>query len=63
LAANIEESVVETPDGKKIWLTVVGDEDQTSPRGIERGWYVAEVLSEENAAVLISAFTVITGES
>ena len=63
LAANIEESIVETPDGKQVWLTVVGDEDQVSPYGIERGWYVAQILSEERAAILVKAFTAITGES
>jgi hypothetical protein len=62
LVANIEESVVETPEGKKVWLTVVGDEDQTSPYGIQRGWYVAQTLPEESAAVLVKAFTAITGD-
>jgi hypothetical protein len=62
MAANIEESVVGTPDGKKVWLTVVGDEDQTSPYGIQRGWYVAQGLPDDSAAVLIKAFTLITGD-
>ena len=57
LAANIEESVVETPDGKQVWLTVVGDDDQVSPYGIRHGWYVAQVLSRESAAVLVKALT------
>ena len=60
LAANIHEYVLETPDGKKVWLTVVGDEGQISAYGIERGWYVAEVLSEEDAAFLIKALAEFT---
>jgi hypothetical protein len=56
LDANIEESVLETPAGKKIWLTVVGDDDQVSAFGIHRGWYVAKVLPDDSAAVLIKAF-------
>ena len=59
-AANIYEYVLETPDGKKVWLTVVGDEDQVSAYGIERGWYVAQVLSEEDAAFLIKALAKFT---
>jgi len=55
LAAKIYEYVVETPDGKKVWVTVVGDEDQTSAYGIQRGWYVTEVPSEENATFLVKA--------
>lgn len=43
LDANIEESVVRTPDGKKVWLTVVGDDAEASALGIDRGWYVAKV--------------------
>lgn len=58
--ANIDESVVETLDGKKIWLTIVGDEDQSSAYGIERGWYVAEVLSDEDAAFLVKALAEFT---
>jgi hypothetical protein len=56
LEANIEESVVQTRDGKKIWLTVVGDEDEASPYGIQRGWYVAQALPEDSAAFLVKAF-------
>jgi hypothetical protein len=62
LNANIEESIVETSDGTKVWLTVVGDEDQQSPFGILRGWYVATVLPDESAAVVVKAFNLITGE-
>ena len=54
--ANIEESVVETSDGKKVWLTVVGDDAEFSGFGIQRGWYVAKVLPDESASVLINAF-------
>ena len=60
LPANILEYVVETPDGKKVWLTVVGDEDQTSAYGIEHGWYVAQLLSEEDAAFLVKALAEFT---
>jgi hydrogenase maturation factor len=60
LAANIHEYVVETPNGKKVWLTVVGDEDQTSAYGIQHGWYVAQVLSEENATFLVKALAEFT---
>jgi hypothetical protein len=60
LLANIDESVVETRDGKKIWLTIVGDEDQSSAYGIESGWYVAQVLSEEDAAFLVKALAEFT---
>ena len=60
LAANVYESVVETPDGKKVWVTVVGDEDQTSAYGIQRGWYVTQVLSEEDAGFLVKALTEFT---
>jgi hypothetical protein len=52
---NIEESVVETLDGKKIWLTVAGDEDQISPFGILRGWYVAKPPDNESAAFIVTA--------
>lgn len=62
LASNTSESVVETPDGKKVWLTLVGDEDQASPHGIQRGWYVTKVLDDKSAAVLVKAFIAITGE-
>src|ERR1035437_10368096 len=56
LAANIEETEVQTPDGKKIWLTVVGDEAEVLPYGIQRGWYEAQVISEDSAACLVKAF-------
>ena len=60
LGANIHEYVVETPDGKKVWLTVVGDEGQTSAYGIQRGWYVTQVLSEEDATFLVKALAEFT---
>jgi hypothetical protein len=60
LAANIHEYVVETLNGKKVWLTVVGDDDQSSAYGIQRGWYVAQVLSEEDAAFLVEALAAFT---
>ncbi|MGA2183358.1 MAG: hypothetical protein ABSH47_10030 [Bryobacteraceae bacterium] len=56
LDANIQESVIETPEGKKVWLTVVGDEDQMSPFGIQHGWYVAKLLDTESADSLVRAF-------
>jgi hypothetical protein len=62
LVSNISESVVETPDGKKVWLTLVGAEDQAPPNGIQRGWYVAQVLDDASAAVLVKAFAAIAGE-
>jgi hypothetical protein len=60
MTANIYENVVETPDGKKVWLTVVGDTDEIPLHGIERGWYVAQKLSEEDATVLVAAFSEFT---
>jgi hypothetical protein len=46
--------------GKKIWLTIVGDEDQSTIYGVECGWYVAEVLSEEDADFLVKALAEFT---
>jgi hypothetical protein len=60
IAANIDEAVIQTPDGKKVWLTVVGDEDQTSAYGIQRGWYVAQVLPDDQAVVLVKALAPFT---
>ena len=60
MAANIYEYVVETPDGKKVWLTVVGDTDQLSATGIQRGWYVGQILSEKDAAFLVGALAEFT---
>src|SRR5262249_14378326 len=53
--ANMEESIVQTPDGKKVWLTVVGDDEESNPYGIMRGWYVATVLDDKSAALLAQA--------
>lgn len=53
--ANIEESVVETAEGRKVWLTVVGDGDQISALGIPHGWYVAKLLDNESAEFLVKA--------
>jgi hypothetical protein len=52
--ADIEESVVETPEGKKVWLTVVGD-GQSTGMGIQNGWYVAKLLGDESANFLVKA--------
>ena len=60
LAANIYEYVLKTPHGKNVWLTLVGDEDATSGLGVERGWYVTQVLSEEEAKFLIKALSEFT---
>ena len=60
IAANIHETVIEARDGKKIWLTVVGDEDGPSVHRIQRGWYVAQALSDENAALLVKALAEFT---
>jgi hypothetical protein len=58
LAANIEESVLEMPDGKIVWLTVVGHDDESAATGITRGWYVTQTLDAESAATLVKAFAV-----
>jgi hypothetical protein len=55
LATNIAEYVLQLPNKKYIYLTIVGDEDQVLSNGIERGWYVAEVVSEEDAEFLIAS--------
>lgn len=60
VATNISEFVYRLPNGKYVYLTVVGDEDQTSAYGIYRGWYVAEVISEEDAALATNAFAKFT---
>ena len=58
LATNISELVYQIPTGEYIYLTVVGDEDQTS--GIGKGWYVAEPMTEEEAKFAIDAFAKFT---
>ena len=55
IPTNVSEYVYKLPTGKYVYLTVVGDEDQTSAYGIARGWYVAEVLPEKDATWLIQA--------
>jgi len=60
MSANIEEYIVETPDRKKVWLTVVGDEGAASAYGIDRGWYVAVVLSEDDATFMVNALAEFT---
>ena len=57
LTANVHEYIVQLPDEKKIWLTIVGDQDAVSPAGIERGWYVTQPLDDESAASLVKAFS------
>ena len=52
-AANMEDSVLEMPDGKVIYLTVVGADDGASAQGIRRGWYVAQTLDAESATKLV----------
>ena len=54
--ANIQESIIETPDGKRVWLTVVGAEDQMPPLGNQHGWYAAKLLDDQGAALLVKAF-------
>ena len=54
-ATNISEFVYKLPTGKHVYLTVVGDENQTSEYSVHKGWYVAEILSDENAEFLIKA--------
>jgi len=56
LAANIEETVIQTPDGRKVWLTVVSADEESGPYGIERGWYTVQVLDNASADALIKAF-------
>ncbi len=60
--ANLSESVVETRDGKKVWLTVVGDSDEPSASGgIDQGWYTAIQLTDEEAAIATKAIKTFTG--
>ena len=60
LATKVSEFVYRLPTGKYVYLTVVGDEDQTSGFGIHRGWYVAEIISEEDAKFAIDALAKFT---
>jgi hypothetical protein len=52
LHANVCESIRLFDKSRFFHLTVVGDEDQVDARGIERGWYVARWISEEDARKL-----------
>jgi hypothetical protein len=56
LVANIEETIIQTPDGRKIWLTVVSADEEPTPYGIQRGWYTVQVLDDASADNLIKAF-------
>ena len=56
LAANIEETIIQTPDGRKVWLTVVSDDEDPGPYGIQRGWYTVQVLDDASAGSLVKAF-------
>jgi hypothetical protein len=47
--ANIRESVRWFDETRLFHLTVVGDEGQTGPHGIYKGWYVARWISEDLA--------------
>ena len=60
LATNVSEFVYKLPTGKYIYLTVVGDEDQTSAFGVTRGWYVAEVISKNDADWLVQSLAPFT---
>jgi hypothetical protein len=51
----VHEYVFKLPIGKYVYLTVVGDDDQYMKNGLERGWYVAELLSESDALWLVNA--------
>jgi hypothetical protein len=56
-AANIEETILQTEDGKLIWLTVVGAGDDPGPYGIKSGWYVTQTLDKDSAVNLTKAFS------
>jgi hypothetical protein len=60
LATNISEYVFRLPTSEYVYITVVGDEDQTSAHGIYRGWYVIEPLSKKEAEFAIDALSKFT---
>lgn len=60
LATNISEYVYQLPTNEYVYITIVGDEDQTSAYGIQKGWYVIESLSEEEAKFDIDALSKFT---
>lgn len=59
-ATKVSEYVFKLPDGRHVYLTVVADEDQNSAFGVERGWYVAEIISDKDAEFLINALALFT---
>ena len=62
MPANVFEYIFELPDGTDVWLTLVGDEDETGPYGIHKGWYTVVTLSDSDARFLIDAFSKFTAE-
>jgi hypothetical protein len=56
--ANIEESVRRV-HGRFFRLTIVGEEDQNSARGIQKGWYIARWISNEDANKLRHSWEVL----
>ncbi len=60
VATHIVETVYRLPTGEHIYVTVVGDEDQTSPLGIHKGWYLIESITEEEAKFDIDALAKFT---
>jgi hypothetical protein len=59
-ATRIVETVYRLPTGDHIYLTVVGDEDQTSHLGIHKGWYLIESITKEEAVSDIEALAAFT---
>lgn len=60
LATNIYEYVYRLPTGQYVYVTVVGEEEETSAYGIHKGWYVIEPISEEEAKFDIDALSKFT---
>jgi hypothetical protein len=60
LTTNVHEYVYQLPTNKYVYLTVVGDEDQPSAFGLTRGWYVAEIISKDDAEWLIQSLAPFT---
>jgi hypothetical protein len=59
-ATNIHEYVYKLPLEEYVYVTVVGDEDQTSSQGIHKGWYLIESISEKEAQFGIDALSKFT---
>jgi hypothetical protein len=60
LYANINDSVRTAGLADKFFrLTLVGDEDQVSAYGIQRGWYVARWISREEADRLRQSWSIL----